>query len=157
MWTGGDSEELLAESSEGDIHSPWPPSPALQELHVQRPDASREVALLVGRAGTSHWSSSIEVEAHRLRFDVACRVQEAAKSLGSSYRLLTRAQHRPNEQIVWPAHGLILRCSGEPTTATKFAQVGDEELRLAPAALPSRLPSTVRWAYEFVVETRTAG
>ena len=80
---------LLLESLEGTSEDDWPASPPLQELHFEdRPDGSR-LALLVGRAGRSHWSLSIEAAADssRLVFDAACRVREAPQQLGSQYRL----------------------------------------------------------------------
>ncbi len=79
----------LLESVEGTPEDDWPASPPLQELHFEnRPDGSR-LALLVGRAGRSHWSLSIEAaaDASRLVFDAACRVREAPQQLGSEYRL----------------------------------------------------------------------
>jgi len=66
----------------------WPASPVFVEL--SRLHTARGPVLLgVGRAGRSHFSASIEADpAHpdRLRFEVACRVQELPARLGSTYR-----------------------------------------------------------------------
>jgi hypothetical protein len=83
----------IAESLEGTAEEDWPRSPALQQLHFEtRPDGSR-LALLVGRAGTSHWSLSVEAkpDSPLVIFDVACRVRELPVRLGSEYRLLSEA------------------------------------------------------------------
>jgi hypothetical protein len=49
------------------------------------------VALLVGMAGGSHWSASIEPVsgAASLLFDLACRHSKGPKCLGSQYRRLS--------------------------------------------------------------------
>lgn len=88
---------VLLESLEGTAEDDWPSSPPLQELHFEnRPDGSR-LALLVGRAGRSHWSLSIEAAAdsRRLVFDAACRVREAPLRLGSEYRFPPTAAASP--------------------------------------------------------------
>jgi hypothetical protein len=74
----------------------WPASPPLQELHIESRDGT-DVALLVGRAGKSHWSASISFEQPRgegdgvseqLVFDIACRVSTLPEALGSAYQLV---------------------------------------------------------------------
>jgi len=73
------------EASGGDPR--WPASPVLVEL--SRLQTPRGPALLgVGSAGRSHFSASIDADPHlpdRLRFEVACRVQEPPAWLGSTY------------------------------------------------------------------------
>jgi hypothetical protein len=80
----------LLESVEGTPHDDWPASPPLQELSIETLSDGRRVAFLVGRAGGSHWSASVEALADRdgLAFDVACRHGANAGWLGSRYRLL---------------------------------------------------------------------
>src|SRR5947208_6718154 len=81
----------LLESLEGTPSDPWPPSPPLQSLHIEKLSDGRRATLLVGMAGRSHWSASIEValgEA-KLVFDLACRHTQQPQRLGSRYRRLT--------------------------------------------------------------------
>src|SRR5437773_7625601 len=84
---------LLFESIEGAHDDDWPPSPPLQSLSIEKLADGRSAALLVGMAGRSHWSASIEttVGALVLVFDVACRHSQAPKWLGSRYRRLSPA------------------------------------------------------------------
>ena len=96
---GGDLV-AIAESLEGTGETDWPPSPALQQLHFEtRADGSR-LALLVGRAGGSHWSLSVEAkpDSPRVTFDVACRLRESPLLLGSEYRLFNEATMLPADQ-----------------------------------------------------------
>ena len=77
----------LATSIEGASDDHWPASPALQELHVeQRGDET--AAMLMGMAGTSHWSVSIlgQPLMNRAVVDVACRCRETPAWLGSLYQ-----------------------------------------------------------------------
>lgn len=80
--------EILLESREGLPADEWPPSPPLQTLSIEKLTDGRTVALLVGMAGRSHWSASIEPVANRagLIFDIACRHSTRPNSLGSVYR-----------------------------------------------------------------------
>jgi hypothetical protein len=79
----------VLESVEGTASNAWPPSPPLQSLSIEELAPGRRAALLVGMAGRSHWSASIEPIAGEAAamFDIACRA-DAAGSLGSQYRLL---------------------------------------------------------------------
>lgn len=83
----GESWQTVLASVEGAADDEWPPSPPLQELHIEPRTLGNEVALLVGRAGRSHWSLSVESDVARgaLIFDVACRSSSAANRLQSSY------------------------------------------------------------------------
>jgi hypothetical protein len=79
----------LLRSVEGAPDDLWPPSPPLQECHIEpRPDG-RTAALLVGRAGKSHWSLSVlcDPASSSLLFEAACRLQGDAHWLGSRYRM----------------------------------------------------------------------
>ncbi len=86
---GGVDQHLLA-SVEGRAEEEWPASPPLQELHVEQRGAGKWVALLVGRAGRSHWSLSVEGADSEptLMFDVACRSSGDSNELASRYRLV---------------------------------------------------------------------
>ena len=78
----------LLESIEGAPTDNWPPSPPLQSLSIETLPDGRRVALLVGMAGGSHWSASIEAVPDRAEFlvDLACRHTKQPTSLGSSYQ-----------------------------------------------------------------------
>jgi hypothetical protein len=80
--------QTVLESLEGKPDEAWPPSPPLQSLHIEERPGGRRVALLVGMAGRSHWSLSVEADpaAASLAFDAACRLQEVPSFLGSRYR-----------------------------------------------------------------------
>jgi len=83
----------LATSIEGDASDPWPPSPPLQQLSLEvirsGSDApAQPIVLGVGAAGRGHWSVSAGNDPDRpdaLLFDLACRRNEPAAFLGSSY------------------------------------------------------------------------
>jgi hypothetical protein len=78
---------LLITSLEGEPDELWPASPVLQELHVESRSDERTVALLVGRAGRSHWSLSVLADSrrHELEFEAACRCVGQPTWLGSAY------------------------------------------------------------------------
>ncbi len=74
-------------SIEGTSSDDWPPSPAFQHIHLQSFALNGPTALLVGKAGSSHWSAAIEAdrEAGVLCFDIACRLGGEPQFLGSRY------------------------------------------------------------------------
>lgn len=67
----------------------WPPSPPLQDVHLEQRPNGRQLALMIGRAGLSHWSISCELDSSsgEVLFDVACRIKEPIGWLGSTYQL----------------------------------------------------------------------
>ena len=86
------SSELLLASVEGTAEHRWPASPPLQSLAFEN-RGEQTVALAVGMAGGAHWSASIETlpEPLALRFDYACRLNEEADFLGTTFKLMTAA------------------------------------------------------------------
>jgi len=84
----GAEPRVLLESLEGAAGDAWPSSPALQSLRIEALPQGR-AALLVGMAGQSHWSASVEAVPGRaeLRFDVACRHGIPCGWLGSRYHV----------------------------------------------------------------------
>ncbi|MFM7073965.1 MAG: hypothetical protein ACKO38_19435 [Planctomycetota bacterium] len=78
----------LLESCEGQSGDIWPASPPLQQLLVESRAEAGQVALLVGMAGRSHWSLSVEPLADRIgfRFDAACRLSGPPEWLGHVWR-----------------------------------------------------------------------
>jgi hypothetical protein len=106
----------LLESVEGDAQDCWPPSPPWQHVSAspvqggaaQGGAKQRYTTLLMGAAGVSHWSASVERSnlegnhgpalegsghppAPGLRFDVACRAKSRPDRLGSTYRMADRS------------------------------------------------------------------
>lgn len=118
-------------SLEGSPQDSAPPSPAFQQLARERHGAT-EVLLLVGMAGGSHWSGSIEADVSRraLVFDIACRTPRPS-ALGSGY-----------EQLSSCSAGRI-EGGGQ--------QMAEGQLRICPE-MPERFPATVRWKYVLVAD-----
>ena len=79
---------VLAESVEGEADDDWPASPPLQNLSIETLSEGRSAAFLVGMAGGSHWSASVESIGETIVFDVACRHGDSPGRLGSCYQLL---------------------------------------------------------------------
>jgi len=137
---------LLLTSIEGTDQDDWPPSPPLQQLSIEEIRPGVEVALLVGMAGKSHWSVSIELQDDQLGFifDVACRSSDAAGWFGSSYEF-----HKSEPQ------GLeMIGLSVEGQTTLVEAAV--QRWVAAPNAdLPAGRTSTVRWKYALSLARRS--
>jgi hypothetical protein len=127
----GQSVETIFSSVEGDPNAAWPVSPPFQELSEETLPNGRTVFFLVGRAGTSHWSASIEaaVDPPGLIFDIACRHGETPVQLGSTYRALSEGA--PIEAL--------------DDLANVTAQ--ENERRIVPQQVATRLPGTTRWKY----------
>jgi hypothetical protein len=124
----------LLESIEGSAEDAWPPSPTLQSLHIEQ-RLSGPVALLVGQAGSSHWSASVETDPSRsgLVYDVACRITQRADRIGTSYRTL---QPDANSLISLAA------LSSDPSVSAG----GQTDWTICPAQ-PRELPATTQWRY----------
>lgn len=130
---------LLA-SQEGTPQQAWPPSPPLQALERQTLADGRQVALLVGMAGRSHWSASFELEpgGQTLRFDLACRHAGQPGWIGSTCHL-TQAALAQLEVVPLP---------GTRIDIVHLAEAGwDRQLRVWPAEILAQA-GTVRWGYE---------
>jgi len=130
-----DGREMpLLASFEGTAADEWPPSPPLQSLSIEEIAPGRRAALLVGMAGRSHWSASIEPVAGETAFvfDLACRTSEACPLLGSSYRKVATG---PWVVALSPELACTVQKSGEDVKVV---------------ALPGeqRIPSTIRWRYK---------
>ena len=125
----GRSVDLL-ESIEGTPDDAWPASPPLQSFSIETLPDGRGVAFLVGMAGGSHWSASVEAapDAQRLVFDIACRHGTQPGWLGSSYRVLSD-------------NGSRVTAEGEAVVKTR-----DEVVRAEPKPLVNQ-SGTTRWRY----------
>ena len=106
----------LLQSVEGDEHQSFPPSPALQQLELQQ-HAGLSVALLIGMAGSNHWSLGVEAfpESGRVRLDVACRNQPGGRGhLGSTYQMLLPWHVRETDRPVAVTEGFRYRLVPQP-------------------------------------------
>src|SRR6202142_1382734 len=85
-----DGSTVTLASQEGQPDDSWPPSPPLQSLNLETRPNGNQTIMLVGMAGRSHWSMSVEADLSRnhLAFDIACRVRERPVWLGSTYQTL---------------------------------------------------------------------
>jgi hypothetical protein len=141
----GESRVVLA-SQEGTDDQAWPPSPPFQELHIRQDGV--DAALLIGRAGRSHWSASIEPDRSQesILFDVACRSSGNIGWLGSTYRWMGEAAATNYEP-----GALFLSPDLRVDTLEGQARLGEEGptrvLSIVPAWTVSGASQTVRWRY----------
>ena len=142
----------LLTSVEGTSDQPWPPSPPLQQLSIEELSPGNRVALLLGMAGKSHWSASVECDpaSSSLLFDVACRVQQPPQRLGSCYRaevpLADASLDRARFTTACANVTLQLLPLADPPSVSLVQSenqiaVAYQELTVA------RVPSTLRWKY----------
>ena len=125
---------LLA-SVEGTASDDWPPSPPLQTLRIETLPDGRRAALLVGMAGRSHWSASIEtaLATAEILLDLACRHSASPKFLGSRYHVPRGGEGR----------FAVLPDASRLTTVVGSHGI---DLLLEAEMLPSP-PATSRWRY----------
>jgi len=137
----GTPSGLLLDSIEGTPDDAWPASPALKELHFEDRADGR---LLVGMAGKSHWSLSVELDVARgdLVFDVACRLRGMPARLGSRYRLSAGTDQIP--VAIEPIPIAIMPIDGE---VARLVTSVDGQLHIEPPAVAGPWPRTVRWRY----------
>jgi hypothetical protein len=129
-------------SIEGDSSDDWPPSPAFQHIHLQTFLLNGPTALLVGKAGASHWSAAIEAdrEAGALRFDIACRLSSGPKYLGSTYSIIKdrneSAPRRPRIEVAMINDACL-----------RAIQVSETEMSVCVTSESLPEPRTIRWKY----------
>jgi hypothetical protein len=154
----GSSVPLL-ESLEGSDLDCWPASPPLQQLSMESLPDGRAVALLVGMAGSSHWSLTVERDPSdaSLLFDAACRVKAPAETLGSAYRSFVRHElsrgagllHRPGGTGHPAAVELVVLDGAAPPRLE--TDVRGLHIRMPAEIAP---PATVRWKYRMKIARR---
>ena len=142
------------ESVEGDDQQDWPPSPPFQNLSIQRIRES-DVALLVGMAGKSHWSLSVDIDAERgsIRFDVACRIAEPSDQLGSQYRTPAQVNiSSPDQGAELTVAGrrcqLVLESTGRGES--DLLEFNKGLLRIVATQQLATYPDTLRWKYSLL-------
>lgn len=165
----GEQWVALLESIEGEDSDPWPPSPPWQETHLDQHAAAGPVLMLLGRAGTSHWSASVEVAGPFAVFDCACRVKAAPQRLGQRYRLLFDAEVRSLDSELTLGGGPL--APGERLMVRLVAQPGEQqraEVEYLPAMREISIivassneagpqltwPATLRWGFALGVDAR---
>lgn len=131
---------------------PWPASPPLQQCSLERSSRGRQTALLIGMAGKSHWSQSVETDstAMSLTFDVACRLHRQPLWLGSSYRASYPLEAISSSRVrLIVAAGVELALTGDAPDSPFPVRMEVCGNRVAIAADLGKLqiPSTVRWRY----------
>lgn len=130
---------ILLASIEGTDQDNWPASPPLQQLSIEEHRPGVEVALLVGMAGKSHWSLSIEplADGSGFLFDAACRLREPTGWLGSSYQLSSPSQQQPQlTPLPIAAH-----------SSSCHVEQRESEAHITPVVGDSGVSGTVRWKY----------
>ncbi len=142
----------LLTSSEGTDRDDWPASPPLRDIHVESRNNGQQVALLVGMAGTSHWSASFEVDPRQARIvaDVACRLHQLPGLLASTYTA-TDAQWTLTKQVAVAKHADRIKMAVLTVDSADTRLIvadGGLQILYAPAALGDSFPVTVRWKYQ---------
>ena len=151
----GDNMRAILGSLEGADQEAWPSSPPFQEVHIERPRNGIETALVVGRAGRSHWSASIEADRSQeaITFDIACRSSGAIEWLGSRYRCLVEVGALPDG-----ARTLVLTPEYELEVLEGDLQltemVATRALTITPRFRSSPTAQTVRWKYRIARRSR---
>jgi hypothetical protein len=132
----GGRQVPLLESIEGTAADEWPPSPPLQNLSIEEIAPGRRATLLVGMAGRSHWSASIEpvVGEAAMIFDIACRTRESQASLRSTYHDIATGARR----ALLTAE-LACTIQSDPSHASIVVPEGTGG------------PGTIRWKYRVAV------
>jgi hypothetical protein len=131
-------------SDEGTADDGWPSSPPFQSLEMHTQPDGRKFALLVGMAGASHWSASIETDpaGERFVFDMACRIKFAPTWLGSSY-VTSNALGDDNFRCAIETVAL-----GEtPDDSRPIVETAGPRTVVRVVDLSGPLPRTVRWKY----------
>jgi hypothetical protein len=156
----GDVWAPVLRSVEGSASDDWPASPPFQSLHIDERSGTRSLALLVGMAGKSHWSASVQLDpaGRQASFDVACRVRGVSGRLTSSYRLV---EPRSSEAFMLDPTGQQATCGlarpSEPSIQFQIYQEhapvqlshnGGELMLLAEDAGLQEQARTVRWRYD---------
>ena len=137
-------------SHEGAPQDDWPLSPAFQEASLETGSGGSQCVLLVGMAGTSHWSASVEADpsAAVLHYDIACRINRAPSKLGSRYRSMTLAELTHPQQVQIKIADSVVLLHAEELGDFRF-QVAPTENGVDVRATPitDDFPQTVRWKY----------
>ena len=127
----------------------------MQELSLQRENlTSPPVAMLLGRAGTAHWSASFEFDVRPMRLivDVACRISQPPGFVGSRYRMAAApADIQRIQDRIELARNADRVVSGRAEDCQASRSIDDShELAISPR--PQKPPATLRWKYIIALE-----
>ena len=127
----------------------------MQELSFQRANQNAPpVAMLLGRAGTAHWSASFEFEASPMRLvvDVACRISQPPAFVGSRYRIAVPVDSlRFQDRIDLARNGKkAVIASAEKCVASRSL---DDSHEFVISPFSQKPPATLRWKYIIAIET----
>lgn len=164
--TGASQDLVLLTSLEGNDAQDWPPSPPLQDIHLQEIGGS-QVAMAVGMAGSSHWSAACSLNESatkvRLHFDMACRADRTPDWLGSTYQSSSAVGVNDDPSlgalIQLPNFELQIQPLDVEGQSTQF-NTTDQQIQMSaplnnsekPASHPPKSPSrTIRWQYQFAI------
>ena len=151
----GDDIIPMFVSIEGNSEEDWPESPPLQEIHIE-PRREQSVALLVGKAGDSHWSVAVEPAAAggTLTFAVACRMRDYPRQICSRYGSVLEEPIEPvlerDGPWVFPIQGAevcvdVIPQEEYPTPEVPASRTGFE----VNASLDHEpFPKTIQWRYK---------
>lgn len=150
----GEAWQELLTSREGEPDEVWPVSPPFQHASVQRQPGKSEIGLLLGSAGSSHWSMSVEplASGEGFLFDVACRWGSAPARLGSEYICGGNALVQPPQRSVRIAYSGG-ECRIEALTVDGAACSAEVSTRGVALYVDTShdIPPTVRWRYSIDV------
>ena len=137
------AENIVWRSREGTSEDLWPPSPALQDLHVVAGPNGGFTALLVGSTSVAHWSVSMEADAEndQLKFDVACRLKGAEGRFGNAYDSVGSCDKASSTNLVVEPISLS---QGVPSCRVQSDALG---VSIVASDRNSIVPRTVRWTY----------
>ena len=152
---------LLAESLEGDSTDIWPTSPPLQQLHKQPSPTGRDMLLLTGMAGKSHWSGSITTSTDlrwtQLGFAFACRYRNSPEWMGVTYRIADNIHFdrnlnafHLNDELQYELYPSAIGTSlATENIVTSTIDVTDRTIRITAKETPHLTTATTnQWAYE---------
>jgi hypothetical protein len=141
---------LLVTQRESD-RLPWPASPPLQQISWLETVPGQRVALLVGMAGKSHWSFSVEADRGSvgLVMDVACRVPSQPEWLGSTYQCQYEVSGQTPGAACFDVGDRVCTVMAESPSGSQSVAISSSGTRLSIAPRLDRIntPVTVRWKY----------
>lgn len=152
-----EQSQVFFESVEGGPDDAWPSSPPLQSVIIEKPSASRRLAMLLGMAGQSHWSLAVELltsaDGEWLIFDFACRAPQPPEFVGSRYRFGPLVRWNKEEWPMMPSGQVRLRT--DDYTALLRPHGSPNEMVMIPRTAQGSIafPATLRWKYSIEVAT----
>lgn len=149
-------------SYEGAADQAWPVSPPFQQLSVE-PIEGRDVALLTGMAGKSHWSASISPDLDRpfLTFDIATKYSDSPEYLGSRYEIGNNVHdtdsrigpRHSNSCVVWSLNDVEIVVEAKQCKLV-LTDVENGRICCEPNNTDESATGPARWIYAFGLQRR---